>query len=62
MVEFLTNNFVPVMFAGLLVFLLSGFPVAFGLAATGLFFGFIGMEIGLFADTLFQALPLRVFG
>jgi TRAP-type mannitol/chloroaromatic compound transport system permease large subunit len=36
--------------------------VAFGLAATGLFFGLIGMEIGLFSDTLFQALPLRVFG
>ncbi len=62
MVEFITNNFVPLMFVGLLVFLLSGFPVAFGLAATGLFFGFIGMEVGLFADTLFQALPLRVFG
>ena len=62
MVEFITNNFVPLMFVGLLLFLLSGFPVAFGLAATGLFFGFIGMEIGLFADTLFQALPLRVFG
>jgi TRAP-type mannitol/chloroaromatic compound transport system permease large subunit len=62
MVEFLTQYFVPVMFVGLLVFLLSGFPVAFGLAATGLFFGVIGMEIGLFPDTLFQALPLRVFG
>ncbi|MDM7456610.1 MAG: TRAP transporter large permease subunit [Tepidimonas sp.] len=56
------DNFVPVMFAGLLVFLLTGFPVAFSLAATGLFFGFIGMEIGLFPDNLFQALPLRVFG
>ena len=59
---FLHDNFVPVMFAGLLVFLLTGFPVAFALAATGLFFGFIGMEIGLFPDNLFQALPLRVFG
>jgi TRAP-type mannitol/chloroaromatic compound transport system permease large subunit len=62
MVEFLTANFVPLMFGGLLVFLLSGFPVAFSLAATGLFFGFIGMEIGLFPSNLFQALPLRVFG
>jgi TRAP-type mannitol/chloroaromatic compound transport system permease large subunit len=50
------------MFAGLLLFLLVGFPVAFSLAATGLFFGLIGMEIGLFPDNLFQALPLRVFG
>ena len=62
MTAFLHDNFVPVMFAGLLVFLLTGFPVAFALAATGLFFGFIGMEIGLFPDNLFQALPLRVFG
>lgn len=62
MIEFLTANFVPVMFTGLLVFLLTGFPVAFALAATGLFFGLIGMEIGLFPPNLFQALPLRVFG
>lgn len=62
MIEFLTNSFVPIMFTGLLVFLLVGFPVAFSLAATGLFFGFIGMELGLFPSNLFQALPLRVFG
>jgi len=60
--EFIATNFVPLMFGGLLVFLLSGFPVAFALAATGLFFGFIGMEVGLFPSNLFQALPLRVFG
>jgi TRAP-type mannitol/chloroaromatic compound transport system permease large subunit len=60
--EFIASNFVPLMFTGLLVFLLMGFPVAFSLAATGLFFGFIGMEVGLFPSNLFQALPLRVFG
>ena len=62
MIEFLTSNFVPMMFTGLLVFLLMGFPVSFSLAATGLFFGFIGMELELFPSNLFQALPLRVFG
>jgi len=62
MVEFLSSNFVPVMFIGLIAFLLIGFPVAFSLAATGLFFGLIGMELGLFPSNLFQALPLRVFG
>ena len=62
MIEFLTNNFVPLMFVGLVVFLLMGFPVAFSLSATGLFFGLIGMELGLFPANLFQALPLRVFG
>jgi TRAP-type mannitol/chloroaromatic compound transport system permease large subunit len=60
--SFLAQNFVPLMFAALFVFLLSGIPVAFGLAATGLFMGFIGMEAGLFGGNLFQALPLRVFG
>ena len=60
--EFIAHNFVPLMFGGLLVFLLSGFPVAFALAATGLFFGFVGMEVGLFPANLFQALPLRVMG
>ncbi len=61
MIELIAQNFVPVMFAGLLFFLLTGIPVAFGLAATGLFFGLVGMELGLFSTNLFQALPLRVF-
>lgn len=60
--ELITHNFVPLLFAGLLLFLLTGFPVAFSLAATGLTFGLIGMAAGLFPPTLFQALPLRIFG
>ena len=36
----------PAMFAGLIVFLLVGFPVAFSLAALGLSFGFIAIEVG----------------
>jgi TRAP-type mannitol/chloroaromatic compound transport system permease large subunit len=62
MIEFLQTNFVPVLFVGLLCFLMLGFPVAFSLAATGLAFGLLGMEIGLFPEVLFQALPLRVIG
>ncbi len=62
MIAFLAQNFVPLMFAGLFLFLLTGFPVAFGLAATGLLFGFVGMQLDLFPLNLFQALPLRVFG
>lgn len=62
MIELIASNFVPMMFIGLLAFLLVGFPVAFSLSATGLFFGLIGMEAGLFPDNLFQALPLRVIG
>src|SRR5690606_28605987 len=60
--ELIAAQFVPLLFAGLLMFLLTGFPVAFGLAATGLSFGLLGMAMGLFPVALFQALPLRVFG
>ena len=60
--EFIAANLAPIMFGALVLFLLSGFPVAFSLAACGLFFGFIGMELGLLPGTMFQALPLRVFG
>ena len=52
----------PLMFGGLVVFLLLGYPVAFSLAATGLFFGLVGMELGLLHPSLLQALPERVFG
>jgi TRAP-type mannitol/chloroaromatic compound transport system permease large subunit len=62
MAEFITANFVPLLFLALLCFLLTGIPVAFGLAATGLLFGYIGMSLDLFTPTLFQALPQRVFG
>jgi len=60
--EFLTNNIAPIMFGGLIIFLLMGFPVAFSLGACGLFFGFIGIEMGILPQSLLQALPLRLFG
>lgn len=55
-------NIAPIMFGALVVFLLSGFPVAFSLAANGLFFGFVGIELGLIKPELLQALPNRIFG
>jgi GntP family gluconate:H+ symporter len=62
MMEFFSANMAPIMFIGLIVFLLLGFSVAFSLAACGLFFGFIGIEMGLLPASLMQALPLRIFG
>jgi TRAP-type mannitol/chloroaromatic compound transport system permease large subunit len=62
MTALLVQHFVPLMFLGLLLFLLTGIPVAFGLAATGLLFGAVGIELGLFGSNLFSALPLRVLG
>ncbi len=60
--EFIATNIAPIMFGGLIVFMLMGFPVAFSLGACGLFFGFIGVELGLLPEALLQALPLRIFG
>ncbi|HVK93178.1 MAG TPA: TRAP transporter large permease subunit [Noviherbaspirillum sp.] len=62
MEQFLIANMAPIMFGALVVFLLSGFPVAFALAANGLFFGLIGIELGLLKPELLQALPNRIFG
>jgi tripartite ATP-independent transporter DctM subunit len=52
----------PLMFGGLIVFLLIGFPVAFSLSAVGLFFGFLSIELGFFNTGYLGNLPLRVFG
>jgi TRAP-type mannitol/chloroaromatic compound transport system permease large subunit len=52
----------PLMFGGLVLFMLIGYPVSFSLAAVGLFFGFIAIEQGLFHFSFMQALPERVFG
>jgi len=62
MIEILTNNMAPLMFAALIVVLLIGYPVAFSLAAIGIFFGLLGVELGLLHPSLFQALPERVWG
>ena len=60
--EFITTNFAPIMFAGLILFLLVGFPVAFSLGACGLFFGFVGIELGVFPSTVIAWLPQRLIG
>ncbi|THF60715.1 TRAP transporter large permease [Pseudothauera rhizosphaerae] len=62
MTQFLIANMAPLMFAALVFFLLFGFPVAFALAANGILFGLIGIELGLLSPALFQALPERIFG
>jgi TRAP-type mannitol/chloroaromatic compound transport system permease large subunit len=62
MSAFLIANMAPLMFGALVVFLLIGYPVAFSLAANGLFFGVIAIDLGLLKPELLQALPERVFG
>jgi len=52
----------PLMFAGLVIVLLLGYPVAFSLAANGLIFALVGMQMGFFGLDQLQALPDRVYG
>ena len=52
----------PLMFGGVVLFLLLGFPVAFSLCAVGLFFGFLFIELGFFTPAYLYNLPLRIFG
>ncbi len=52
----------PLMFGALVILLLLGYPVAFSLAANGLLFGWIGIEMGLLKPELLQAIPERIFG
>ena len=52
----------PLMFVGLIIFMLIGYPVAFTLAALGLAFGFVAVEHGYFPAEFLQAIPSRIFG
>ncbi len=56
------ENFAPFMFAGLVLVMLIGFPVAFSLAALGLGCGFLAIEMGWFPASFMSNLPLNVFG
>jgi TRAP-type mannitol/chloroaromatic compound transport system permease large subunit len=62
MSAFLIHNIAPLMFAGLFLFMLLGYPIAFALAANGIFFALVGIELGLLQPSLFQALPDRIWG
>ena len=56
------ENFAPVMFAGLVLIMLIGFPVAFSLAALGLGSGFIAVQMGWFPISFLSNLPLNMVG
>jgi tripartite ATP-independent transporter DctM subunit len=55
------QSFAPVMFAGLIVIMLIGFPVAFSLAALGLVSGFFAISQGWFPAQYMSNLPLAMF-
>ncbi|MYZ50493.1 TRAP transporter large permease, partial [Propylenella binzhouense] len=69
MIEFIAHNLAPIMFAALVIILLLGYPVAFALAANGLLFFFIGVELAPISGgeitlswPLLGALPDRLYG
>src|ERR671921_726266 len=69
MAVFIAQNLAPIMFAALVIFLLLGYPVAFSLAANGLLFFFVAVELAPYAPEtinlswpLLQALPDRIYG
>ena len=56
------ENFAPVMFAGLVLIMLIGFPVAFSLAALGMASGFVAIQMGWFPISFMANLPLNMVG
>ena len=56
------DNFPPLMFFGLIVIMLIGFPVAFSLAALGLFSGLYAVSQNWFPLSFLSSIPLNVFG
>ncbi|MDP2063216.1 MAG: TRAP transporter large permease subunit [Phaeovulum sp.] len=69
MMELIAQNMAPIMFFSLIFFLLAGYPVAFSLAANGLLFFVIGVELAPFSNNsinlswpLLNAMPERFWG
>jgi len=62
MIHFIRGNMAPLMFGGMILFMLIGYPAAFSLAAVGLFFGFIGIELGLIRPDFLGNLTYQLFG
>src|SRR5689334_24403035 len=58
----IADHLAPMMFVGMILFMLIGYPAAFSLAATGLFFGFIGIELGLISADFLGNLTYQLFG
>jgi len=69
MVELIAENLAPIMFVALIVFLLAGYPVAFSLAAVGMMFFVVGVELAPYSNgvinlswPLLGTLPERIYG
>jgi tripartite ATP-independent transporter DctM subunit len=61
-IHFITENLAPLMFAGLVIFMILGYPAAFSLAAVGLFFGLLAIELGAINPNDLGNLTFQLFG
>lgn len=62
MIDLIRENMAPILFGGLVVFLIIGYPAAFSLAAVGLFGGLAAIELGLMTPSFFGNLTYQLFG
>src|ERR1051326_7207780 len=62
MIDFVTSNMAPLMFAGMMMFMTFGYPAPFSLPAVGLFFAFIGIELGLIRPDFLGNLTFQLYG
>ncbi|MDN2565140.1 TRAP transporter large permease subunit [Aquibium sp. A9E412] len=68
MIDVIAHNLAPIMFVAVMAMLLIGYPVAFTLAAGGLFFFVIGVELSHISSEirlfwpLLQSHPERIYG
>lgn len=56
------DQFAPLMFVGLILVLLIGYPVAFSLAALGLGCGLYAIQMGWMNASFLGGIPLNIFG
>src|ERR1700753_2626463 len=62
MIDFVAHNMAPLMFAGMMLFMVIGYPAAFSLAAVGLFCAAIGIEFGLIRPDFLGNLTFQLYG
>ncbi|MDI6834264.1 MAG: TRAP transporter large permease subunit, partial [Rhizobiaceae bacterium] len=68
MIDFIAHNLAPIMFSSVMLMLLLGYPVAFTLAAGGLIYFAIGVELSAISPEirlfwpLLQSHPDRIYG
>jgi tripartite ATP-independent transporter DctM subunit len=62
MIDFVRANMAPLMFGGLILFMLIGYPAAFSLSAVGLFFGIAALQFHLIEPSFLGNLSFQLYG